>query len=212
MPHRPTELRQSTRRPLAESIGGGRERLLEAAVRLFAANGYAATSVRDIVRAAGVTAPALYHHFGNKEGLFLAIVGESQSRVEAARQEALGGGGTAAARILRLGRTYLALRRELADVAWAIGRAVAGPPHASPRLDVRSLTSERIRHFEALVDEGVSSGEFRPCAPRHVALALVGVIEIASHPHWFDPGGGGSDEALEGMLAVILSGIAAGRA
>jgi AcrR family transcriptional regulator len=211
MAPQPRHSKQPITRPLAESIGGGRERLLAAAVRLFAANGYAATSVRDIVRAAGVTAPVLYHHFGSKEGLFLAIVRESQARVEAARQEVLAAGGTAAARILKLGATYLSLRREFAEFAWAIGRAVAAPPHAAPRIDVRALASERIRHFESLVDEGVSTGEFRPCAPRHVALALVGALEIASHPQWFDPGRSGSDGALEGMLAVILSGIAANR-
>ena len=49
-----------------ESENGGRERLLAAAAKLFAAKGYAATTVRDILRAAKVTAPVLYHHFGSK--------------------------------------------------------------------------------------------------------------------------------------------------
>lgn len=170
-----------TRRP-AETIGAGsgRERLLEAAVRLFAAKGYDATSVRDIVRAAGVTAPALYHHFGNKEGLFLAILRAGRSRVEAAREEVLAAGGSSAVRILRLGRTYVALRREFADLVWAVERIVSGSPKAAQRFDFRALALDRVRCFEQLVEEGVASGEFRPCAPRHVALALVGAIEFAA--------------------------------
>jgi AcrR family transcriptional regulator len=192
--------------------GGGRERLLDAAVRLFAAKGYGATSVRDIVRAAGVTAPALYHHFGNKEGLFLAIVRAGSARAAAARREALEAGGSAAVRIQRLARTYIALRREFADFAGAVERIVSGPPGAAPRFDFRALALKKVRYFERLVEEGVASGEFRPCAPRDVALALVGAIEIASRPHLFGLGGGVSDGALEGMLSVILSGIAAVRA
>jgi AcrR family transcriptional regulator len=39
------------------------------AARLFATQGYEATSVRMIVEAAGVTKPTLYYHFGSKEGL-----------------------------------------------------------------------------------------------------------------------------------------------
>ena len=196
-----------------EAIGtaGGRERLLEAAMRLFASKGYAATSVRDIVGAAGVTAPSLYHHFGNKEGLFLAIIRAGQSRFDAAQQEVLAAGGSAAVRILRLGRTNLALRQEFADLAWAVRRMVSGPRQAIPRFDFRVFVLEKIRIFEQLVEEGVASREFCPCAPRHVALALVGAIEMACRPHPFDSGGG-LDGALEGMVAVILSGIAASRA
>lgn len=44
------------------------------AARLFAARGYDATSVREIVQAAGVTKPTLYYHFGSKEGLAQALV------------------------------------------------------------------------------------------------------------------------------------------
>ncbi len=49
-------------------------RLLEEAVRLFAAKGYPATSTREIVEAAGVTKPMLYYYFRNKEGLLAAAI------------------------------------------------------------------------------------------------------------------------------------------
>src|SRR3954451_12678458 len=44
------------------------------AARLFATQGYEATSVRQIVEAAGVTKPTLYYHFGSKEGLAHALM------------------------------------------------------------------------------------------------------------------------------------------
>lgn len=44
------------------------------AARLFATRGYDATSVREIVEAAGVTKPTLYYHFGSKEGLAQALL------------------------------------------------------------------------------------------------------------------------------------------
>lgn len=50
-----------------------REKILDAAEELFGTKGYAATSVREIVDAAGVKAPALYYHFGSKDGLLVAL-------------------------------------------------------------------------------------------------------------------------------------------
>jgi AcrR family transcriptional regulator len=47
--------------------------LLDAARRLFAADGYNATSLEDVVAAAGVTKGALYHHFDSKRDLFRAV-------------------------------------------------------------------------------------------------------------------------------------------
>jgi AcrR family transcriptional regulator len=47
--------------------------LVEAARTLFAAKGYEATALDDVVAAAGVTKGALYHHFGSKRDLFRAV-------------------------------------------------------------------------------------------------------------------------------------------
>jgi len=49
------------------------QRILDAAVHLFAHKGYDATSIREITEAAGVTKPMLYYYFENKEGLCRAI-------------------------------------------------------------------------------------------------------------------------------------------
>src|SRR5919106_5213633 len=47
--------------------------LVEAARELFARDGYEATLLDDVARAAGVTKGALYHHFGSKRDLFRAV-------------------------------------------------------------------------------------------------------------------------------------------
>src|SRR4051794_10716993 len=51
-----------------------RRGLLKAARKLFGRKGYASTSVDEVVRAAGVTKGALYHHFRDKDDLFKAVV------------------------------------------------------------------------------------------------------------------------------------------
>ncbi|OBC03441.1 hypothetical protein A5784_14585 [Mycobacterium sp. 852013-50091_SCH5140682] len=56
-------------------------KLIAAARELFAAQGYAATPLDDVVRAAGVTTGALYHHFPNKLELFAAVYEQEQQRL-----------------------------------------------------------------------------------------------------------------------------------
>jgi TetR/AcrR family transcriptional regulator len=61
-------------RPSVHSSPDTRQQILQAALRLFAHSGYAAASVQAIVDAAKVTKPVLYYHFGNKEGLYSALI------------------------------------------------------------------------------------------------------------------------------------------
>ncbi|HZG92917.1 MAG TPA: TetR/AcrR family transcriptional regulator [Pseudonocardia sp.] len=61
-----------------------RTALLEVSRRLFADQGYAAVGLAEIVRAAGVTKGALYHHFpGGKADLFRAVLAGVQAQVAA---------------------------------------------------------------------------------------------------------------------------------
>ena len=55
---------------------GTRRRLLDVAAAAFQSRGYNATSMHDIMREAGVTGGALYHHFATKKALALAVIYE----------------------------------------------------------------------------------------------------------------------------------------
>lgn len=58
---------------LAERSDATRAMLLAAAREVFATSGFAAATIDDIVRQAGVTRGALYHHFGSKEEVFREV-------------------------------------------------------------------------------------------------------------------------------------------
>jgi AcrR family transcriptional regulator len=58
-----------------------RQALLGAARATFGSQGYAATSLDEIVAAAGVTKGALYHHFADKESLFRAVFEQVEREV-----------------------------------------------------------------------------------------------------------------------------------
>ncbi|WP_327087187.1 TetR/AcrR family transcriptional regulator [Nonomuraea sp. NBC_01738] len=60
-----------------------RRTLLAESRKLFAAHGYGAVRLAEIVRAAGVTKGALYHHFDSKSALFKAVLGQVHEEVGA---------------------------------------------------------------------------------------------------------------------------------
>jgi AcrR family transcriptional regulator len=68
-----------------------RDGLLDAASALFYEDGIGATGVDDVVRAAGVSKPTLYAHFGSKAELVAAVL-ERRHAARAAELEALDGG------------------------------------------------------------------------------------------------------------------------
>ena len=58
-----------------------RQRLLDCALDLFSMSGYHAVGVREIVDAAGVTKPTLYHYFESKRGLLEALMNREAGRL-----------------------------------------------------------------------------------------------------------------------------------
>ena len=56
------------------------EQLLDLAEELFLTAGYDRTSIEDIARAAGVTRPVVYEHYGSKEGIYLACVRRARNQ------------------------------------------------------------------------------------------------------------------------------------
>ena len=62
-----------TTTPKKGTSGATRERIVDAALRLFSERGTAAVSVRELADAAGVTVPGLYYHFASKADLIREV-------------------------------------------------------------------------------------------------------------------------------------------
>ncbi|NER78842.1 MAG: TetR/AcrR family transcriptional regulator [Leptolyngbya sp. SIO1D8] len=60
----------------AEQTARTRRAILDHARKLFATQGYAATGTEEMITGLGITRGALYHQFGNKQGVFRAVLEE----------------------------------------------------------------------------------------------------------------------------------------
>ena len=89
-----------------------RERILHAALTVFARKGYHKALVDDIVRASRTSKGAVYHHFPNKEALFLSLVDDFAARLAQAVANAIARGrGSRPSRAIESSRAYSSSRR-----------------------------------------------------------------------------------------------------
>lgn len=74
--------------PKAEA---SRDRIMNAAQKLFARRGFEGISIRDIAKAVGMTTASLYYHFPSKEEIFVAVHGRSLETVQREVMDAIAG-------------------------------------------------------------------------------------------------------------------------
>lgn len=79
-----------------------RAQLLETAAELFAEHGYARATTSQLAKAAGVTEPIIYRHFGSKRDLFIALIHRTSEETIAFWEEQLAGAQTPADRLSTL--------------------------------------------------------------------------------------------------------------
>lgn len=186
-----------------------RERLLIAAVQLFARKGYAGTSVREIVEAAGVTKPVLYYYFRNKEGIFHAMMQEAIAAHRALLDEVRRAGGTATDRIVLLMDRVYTLALENALAVRAIDAIYYGPHEDAPDFDFTQFHGEFEALLRGLVEEAVASGELPEGDVDEMVLALVGGF-IAGKTSFADrhhPGDPLQPDSVRRIIRIILDGI-----
>jgi AcrR family transcriptional regulator len=98
---------EENRRTQAERAAETRDALIAAARPLFAEHGFGEVALETIVRAAGVTRGALYHHFADKTELFAAVFERVEGEVAARMGEAIAASGqTDPLEIMRLGAGF----------------------------------------------------------------------------------------------------------
>ena len=193
---------------LPDTSANVRQRLLDAALQLFSTKGYAATSVRELVEAAGVTKPVLYYYFKNKEGLYLALMEDALGDFFQVAEQARTAPGSVTERIYGYCTALLDIFVERLPVARLIYAIYYGPPQGAPHIDFEASFSTMLAHMEQLVSEGISSGEFREVDPTDAAWAIVALLNTTMEEQFNQAKQLRVDRAgLLRLLALLFEGI-----
>ncbi len=168
---------EPARRTQAERSGATRDALIEAARSLFAQHGYAGVGTEEIVRAAGVTRGALYHHFGGKRDLFEAVY--ERIEIELAQRIASGAlesGASEPLAAMRAGAEmflHAATEPEAQRIVLLDGPAVLGWDRW------REIATEHGL-IEATLEAAIEAGAISEQPVRPLAHVLMGALDEAA--------------------------------
>ncbi|WP_051318933.1 TetR/AcrR family transcriptional regulator [Chitinimonas koreensis] len=148
--------------------------ILDAALELFVARGFAATKVEDIARAAGVTAGTIYRYYANKEDMLKAVIQESYERTYLEGDQLFaqfrGTGPELLAEVIRAWWRLVGSTRLSGLPKLMIAEAANFPELAQFH---REAVIERGEGYIArAIEYGIARGEFRPL-PVDIAVKVV---------------------------------------
>src|SRR3712207_210082 len=160
------------RRTQAQRRATTRRALLDAARSLFAERGYHGTAAEEIVRRAGLTRGALYHHFEDKRDLFRAVVDEMEGEIDVKIKEAERAQSGLPKTVMAGYRVFLdaALDPQMRRIFFLDGPSVLG--WEWHEIDARHAVSKIEEGLEALMEEGY----MEPQAVRPLARLINGAL------------------------------------
>lgn len=180
-----------------------RAKLIRAARKLFAGEGYASVGTEEIVRRAGVTRGALYHQFAGKEDLFLAVYEQVEQELTEHVAATLGGLSSPFAELRAGMRFFLEACRapEVQRIVLIDGPAVLGWERWREVAERNGLGM-----IEAVLGAAIEAGEIAALDPGLLAHLLMGALDEAALLVVRDPA---ATDAVAATLERMLDGLRA---
>lgn len=175
-------------RPPSTDSAETRQRILDIARLAFASRGYDAATNRSLGSEAGLTAGAIYHYFGSKLDLYIAVHDDVQARVYARFNLAVDRSQTFIGQLSAVLDEAHAMNDEDPTLAQFLGAL---------RVDMRRNTDLkkalqkqallRQQFFDRIVETGVETGEIDPSDQENVRAflltVLIGLTDAVSNDH-----------------------------
>jgi AcrR family transcriptional regulator len=188
-----TAERQATRRRKRDAV-------LIAAVRMFNARGFHATSLDDVAASLGISKPTIDHYLGSKDRVLLECVTIGLNQLRDAAEAAKARPGTGLDRLRSFLESYARVNME------DFGRCVirTGDEMLSPQsaTTFRGLKRDIDNRLRELIRDAVADGSIRPVDERIAAFAFAGALNWPAR--WYNEEGPESPEDTARALTDIL--------
>ncbi|NAZ82255.1 TetR family transcriptional regulator [Kineococcus sp. R8] len=196
--------RARSQRQLEENARN-RAEIVHAAVRVFAENGYATTTLDAIAKLVGLTRPGVLYHFSSKDALFEAVIADQENW---ARQRFIGDDGAKAGDALRTLHSLVPFigrdddsRVRLQMVQMLQGEAMSGHP-AAQAFATRRLANVR-RQIRSRLERAVEVGELRDGLDLEALATLVSATINGLQAQWLLDDRVDTAAAFEQLLQLV---------
>jgi AcrR family transcriptional regulator len=181
------------------------EAIRAAAFKQFAERGYPVVTVRDIMKACGLTQGALYNHFKSKDELLHDIIASTQGELERLCQQAVAeAGDDPRAKLAAFVRVYVMRHCRLRVEALVANREI-GWLDAGRVADIRRSRRAIRDIVVAILEQGVEGGVFDPPLTggrRDLKAVAMALLDQWTHVSmWYGPGGEVSEQEMARLYA-----------
>ena len=184
-----------------------RQQIIQAAFAAFAENGYAKTTMDDIVRLSGLSKGSLYWHFKNKEELFIATL-ETMFQQVGEQLAALVQQDAPAEQRLRafMHEVGAMLEQNKPIVGLLIDAFFQSYQNTATMETMRKIYMDYVASIEAAIQQGIDRGEFHAVDPQLAAVSLMAggdgvALYMLIEPGWDMP------KALDTLTDLVLRGL-----
>jgi AcrR family transcriptional regulator len=183
------------------------EALRAAAFAQFAERGYPVVTVRDIMKACGLTQGALYNHFKSKDELLHDIIASTQSELERICQQAVAAAGEdPRAKLAAFVRVYVVRHCRLRVEALVANREISWLG-ADRVADIRRSRRAIRDIVVTILTQGVERGVFDPPqvdGRRDLKAIAMALLDQCTHVSmWYGPGGEFGEEQMAKLYAEM---------
>ena len=189
------------------------ERLLDAALTLFASKGFAATSVREIIEATGVTRPVLYYYCQNKQDLFQRVVRWKHDDAYKELSASLAKTEGTAKRLRTITRGTFAFCAADPRVPQLMFQTTFGPVVSELSDFLQEIAKKRFRIVANVIQEGIDSEQLHGGNSSSLALLFCSIMDY--HANTLSrlprPKQTLTPELADALVDAFLYGVATGR-
>ena len=168
-----------------ENEGETATAILDAAEPLFARQGFAATTIKQIGAAAGVNPALIYYYFGSKEELYRALLRRLFTQMGTRGSEQLAAAPSPEAAVRALMGVQGQVLSAHPGIARLMAREMADHGAAHAQEGIAQLAATAFARLLAFIEEGQRSGVFR--ADLDPRFAAISTISLIPYFHLFKP-------------------------
>ena len=180
-----------------------REKILSAAVQLFAQYGYHAATMRDIARSSGIQAASIYYHYASKQALLVEIMDTHMRTLNANLQSILQESVSIQERLHRAIANHIRLHTTHKAEFFIIDTEIRALEDEQ-RGAILALRDQYEAMLQSLLREGMEHDIFRQVDVKVASYALIAMCtEVAT---WFRPDGRLSVQQVIDLYTQMISG------
>jgi TetR/AcrR family fatty acid metabolism transcriptional regulator len=183
------------------------QQIIDAAVRVFARNGFYNSRVSDIAREAGIASGTIYLYFKTKDDILVTLFREKMAGFVTALRRAIAGEPDATAKLRRLVRLHFETLEAHPDVAEVV-QVELRQGHKFFRGASAHEVSGYFDLIGSVLQEGVAAGVFRPDLPVKVATKMLfGAMDQVTTSWVLGKRGYRLADAAEPVANIFLKGV-----